>query len=114
MDIIRKLIRNVFGFSRTEINGFIILLPLAIMVVSVVPLYSSWLADQKTDYSKEEMQLDSLMSLFKGDEKKLNDTSHVTPMLRNMHTFFSFNPNIAAVSELKRLGFTEILSTRIA
>jgi len=114
MDIIRKLIRNVFGFSRTEINGFIILLPLAVMLVSIVPLYSSWLADQKVDYSNEEKQLDSLVAFFKDNEKKLKDTLHVTPMLKNTHTFFSFNPNFAPVSDLKQLGFTEILSTRIA
>src|SRR5690349_12222439 len=115
MNWIKKLIRDVFGFSRTEINGFIILLPLAVVIVSVVPLYSSWLAKQETDFSNEKKQLDSAMTLFQTHEKKLNDSAvYVAPVLRTERIFFSFNPNKASVAELKKLGFTEILSTRIA
>ena len=115
MKRIKKLIRDVFGFSRTEINGFIILLPLAVVLVSVVPLYSSWLAKRETDFSNEKKYLDSVMTLFHTHEKKLKDTAlHVAPVLRTERVFFSFNPNKASVAELKKLGFTEILSTRIA
>jgi competence protein ComEA len=115
MNRIKKLIRDVFGFSRTEINGFIILLPLAVVIVSAVPLYSSWLAKQETDFSNEKKHLDSVMTLFNTHEKKMNDSVlHVAPVLRKERVFFPFNPNKASVTELKKLGFTEILSTRIA
>lgn len=107
MNIIRKWIRDAFGFSAREVNGFIILLPLALMIVLAQPLYHGWMLEHPQDFTAERAMLDSLVTLW---EKNNNtDTAKIaTPVL------FAFDPNKASVKELSALGFSEILSTRIA
>jgi competence protein ComEA len=114
MDIIKRLIRNVFGFSGREINGFLILLPLSVIVVSVIPLYSRWLAGQNEDLVFNEKNLDSLVVILDSQKKTQRDTFPVRTFAKPTRRFFAFNPNTISVSELKALGFSEHLSTRIA
>jgi competence protein ComEA len=114
MDMIKRLIRNVFGFSGREINGFLILLPLSVIVVSVIPLYSRWLAGQNDDLAYNEKHLDSLIAILDSQKKPQRDTFPVRTFTKPMRRFFAFNPNTSSVSELKALGFSEHLSTRIA
>jgi competence protein ComEA len=106
MNTLRKWIRNAFGFSGREVNGFVILLPLALVIVLAQPLYRLWLVDRHQDFVQERKVLDSVIALW-GNEA--TDTAKIsTPVL------FAFDPNKASVKELRALGFSEILSSRIA
>jgi len=49
MTFIRKWIRDLFGFSATEINGFLILIPLMLIFVFSKPVYQSWMAHRPGD-----------------------------------------------------------------
>jgi competence protein ComEA len=105
MNSIRKWIRSVFGFSGKEVNGFVILLPLMVAMVVSQPLYRWWLSDQPRDFSKEQKMLDSLVAHW---EKK-PELQAAPPA-----SLFAFNPNKISVEDLRKLGLSEILSTRIA
>jgi competence protein ComEA len=116
MDIIKRLIRDVFGFSGREINGFLILLPLSVFVVSVIPVYTRWLATQEEDSNYNARKLDSLVAILNAEHKALRGDSarRMRPIRQPERRLFAFNPNNISVADLKTLGFSEHLSTRIA
>jgi competence protein ComEA len=106
MNIIRKWIRDLFGFSGKEINGFLILLPLMVMIIMAQPLYHLWMTGREPDFSGEIRILDSLRA-------QLESVAADGQMDKSV-VLFEFDPNKASVEDLHTLGFTEILSTRIA
>ena len=95
MKSIRKWLRNVFGFSGTEINGFIILIPLMILLVFSEPLYHSWLAGNDRTYDEERVVLDSLMAQWERQPVKVEN-----PEQPPRSDFFQFDPNNVSVAEL--------------
>jgi competence protein ComEA len=105
MNILKKWVRNLFGFSGKEINGFLILLPLMVILIASEPVYRMWLADRTDDFTADRKHLDSLAQLWK------TVPSGDTTLLASL---FEFNPNKVSVTDMQRLGFSESLSTRIA
>jgi competence protein ComEA len=110
MERLRQLIRNWLGFSRTEVNGFLILLPLMILLVFSEPLYRYWLSNQPRDFSQEQKKLDSLVAIW--DKKK--PSSALIAKAPEKKSFKHFDPNKISVNGLKDLGFSDNLSKRIA
>jgi len=111
MNFLRKWIRVLLGFSGRETNGFIILLPLILMIISIEPIYRIWVSNQSIDYSSDRKKLDSLIALW---EVSANDSAEAKPSLKSRKTqLFLFNPNTASFEELKRLGFPEFLAKRV-
>ena len=108
MNTIRKWIRNIFGFSGREVNGFIVLLPLVIVIIMSQPLYRAWISNRKDDFSKENLQLDSLAQLLNNKQEK-----HEGKVSSLKQDLFLFNPNNVSEKDMKRLGFSENLTTRI-
>jgi DNA uptake protein ComE-like DNA-binding protein len=106
MKTIRKWIRNLLGFSGREVNGFLILLPLMFIMILVIPAYQVWLSNRTDDFTEEEQTLDSLMAFW--DVPSEQSEKEVVPQL------FNFDPNKASEEMLRKLGFSEILSKRIA
>jgi DNA uptake protein ComE-like DNA-binding protein len=106
MNTIRKWIRDLFGFSGKEINGFLILLPLMVMIILAQPLYHLWIAEREQDFSGDAMELDSLMARL--------ELSPGVGQKPETVLLFKFDPNKASVEDFEALGFTEILATRIA
>lgn len=108
MNPFRKWIRNLFGFSGNEINGFLILIPLMVLTIFSEPVYHSWVAAKGREYARDIHVLDSLARLplkaLKSDEAAVHQ--QVEP--------FQFDPNYSSISELRQLGFSESSSTRIA
>jgi competence protein ComEA len=102
---IRKIVRNFFGFSRAETNGFLVLMPLMIFVIFSEPLYRNWRARAPLDLKDETHKLDSLMQLMASTK------TEVAPGATQ--TRFPFDPNKATQEELISLGFTKTLATRI-
>src|SRR5688572_30249684 len=109
MKSVRKWIRDIFGFSGNEINGFLILIPLMLLLVCSEPLYHAWVVRTPGDSTQGSIQPDSLLP---GWHLPIH---HEKPTpLRTEVALFSFDPNKASVSDLRRLGFSEILANRIA
>ena len=111
MNFIRKWIRVLLGFSGRETNGFIILLPLILIIISIEPIYRTWVSNQKIDYSSDRKKLDSLIALWEVDAKDTVDSKPIAEAYKI--EFFTFNPNTATVDELRRLGFPEFLAKRV-
>jgi DNA uptake protein and related DNA-binding proteins len=103
---LRAWIRSFFGFSRTETNAFLILIPLLAAIIFSEPLYEVWFVRQPVDHSKEYQRLDSLISTWQWD---VEDSVKIKPE----RIFFQFNPNTASKAELISLGFNEPLANRI-
>src|SRR6266852_7150184 len=104
---LRAWIRNFFGFSRTETNAFLSLLPVMLMLIFSEPAYRYWFVRQPQDFSRESKELDSLIDTWKWDEQD----SAVNKTLEGK--LFSFNPNRVTKEELAELGFTNSLANRI-
>jgi competence protein ComEA len=113
MERLRQWIRNWLGFSRTEVNGFLILLPLMIFLIMSEPLYRLYLSTTPPrDFSAEAKRLDSLVANWNTSADTIpND--EIENRAREV-SLFHFNPNKASISELKSLGFSDHLSRRIA
>lgn len=107
MKTLRKWIRDLFGFSGREVNGFLILLPLMLILVVAMPMYTSWKSRRTDDFSREVRVLDSLLAFW---EKERSDETPMVPA----REFFTFDPNLASEDDLRRLGFTVTLAKRIA
>jgi DNA uptake protein ComE-like DNA-binding protein len=108
MHSIRKWIRFLFGFSRRETNGFLILLPLMVAALFSQPVARFLFPGATPDFSREVAILDSLEGLFR--EPGAPAVVHAAPVVREA---FRFNPNEATTQELERLGFSPALARRI-
>ncbi len=108
---LRAWIRNLFGFSRTETNAFLILLPLMVILIFTEPAYRYWFVRQPQDFSKETKALDSLMATWKWEESDSSFTA--TKENDSTSKLFSFNPNQATNEQLVQLGFSRSLANRI-
>lgn len=109
MNPVRKFVRDLFGFSGNEINGFLILLPLMLTMLFSEPLYRAWVSRTARYYPAEERRLDSLITHW--DNSRLPGVERPAPQ---EIALFPFDPNIATVTELRQLGLSEISSKRIA
>ena len=107
MTRLRAWIRSFFGFSRTETNAFLILLPLMVVMIFSEPAYRYWFVRQPHEFTKEKKELDSLIATWKWEEQDSAIDKIPEPRL------FSFDPNIASKEEFVELGFSNALSNRI-
>lgn len=104
-NVFKRWVRNVFGFSGKEINGFLILLPLMVILIASEPVYRMWLAGRTDDFATDRRYLDSLAQLWESPPS--GDSVKIYPL-------FEFNPNNVSIADMKKLGVSENLSTRIA
>lgn len=105
----KRVIRNFFGFSRKETNGFIILLLIMALSIFSEPIYRAWRTSRPQDLSKDKLALDSLVAQWKTEPKK------ATMPIREKSegAMFSFDPNVASQSTLSTLGFSGSTASRI-
>jgi competence protein ComEA len=106
-NVLKRWVRNVFGFSGKEINGFLILLPLMVILIASEPVYRMWLQQAEPMILQlNRRYLDSLAQLWE------------PPPFQGFHAkiypLFAFNPNSVSIADMKKLGVSENLSTRIA
>src|SRR6187402_180925 len=55
-----RLIQIFFGLSRSQTNGFIVLLPVMAVIIFSEPVYRWWVINREADYSRDVMFLDSV------------------------------------------------------
>jgi DNA uptake protein ComE-like DNA-binding protein len=106
MTAIKKWIRDLFGFSGNEINGFLVLIPLMLLLVFSEPLYRAITTGNEETLPSDLKMLDSLAALWEENNREQPETEPVT--------FVEFDPNTAEVKLLQSLGFTSSLANRIA
>jgi competence protein ComEA len=107
MNRLKALIRSLFAFSRGETNGFLILLPLMVILLFSEPIYRYWFVRQPQDFSKESILLDSLVATWKWEK----DSSQEGIILSRQ--LFSFDPNQSTEDDFIDLGFSSALASRI-
>lgn len=105
MRSIRKWVRFLFGFSRRETNGFLILLPLMVIAVFSRPLSRIIIRQDPPDFSREEAILDSLEAIIRDSNRFPESADDAEPFL--------FDPNNATQAELESLGISSPLAHRI-
>jgi DNA uptake protein ComE-like DNA-binding protein len=70
---IKALIRFLFGFSRTETNAFLVLLPLMLIVIVSEPVYQTYFMSNYPDDFKDRRELDSLVAVWQMAEPLPNE-----------------------------------------
>lgn len=103
---LRQYIRNFFGFSRAQTNGFVALLLIMSVALFSKPLYHAWVSSQPRDFSQERKKLDSLTALWQQEQAKKENMPEKLVEI----SLFKFNPNTVTADELKTLGFTSRVS----
>lgn len=98
--IYRWLYRQ-FAFSRSQSNGFLILLPLSLLFVFSEPMWRLVTSRVPSDHAEESRYLDSLMLV-------LRRPTAVLELGR-----FEFDPNHSSAEELQSLGFEPSIARRI-
>lgn len=103
-----KWIRNFFGTTRAQTNGFVALLILVTVVIFSEPVVRWWRSSQPRDFSTDKQTLDSLTRLWQAVEAKNNTVS-----AKPDRVLFDFDPNITHKEQFLALGLSEKLATRI-
>lgn len=139
MKRVKFWIRNYFGFSQKETNGFIIIMLVMILSVSGVLVYP-WVAGKFGKKQVENLDQNTLDSLEAMIEKQTAELAAKKEVLKKEYETkkvssgkaykkgkkytkkepayqakdaFAFDPNVATVEEWKKLGFSTRLAERI-
>ncbi|HKZ39088.1 MAG TPA: helix-hairpin-helix domain-containing protein [Chryseolinea sp.] len=107
---LKHWIKVFFGFSRSQVNGFIILLPLTTLFLFSEPVWHWWVSRQTIDFTADRAKLDSLVALWSVENDKNSNSENNVP---KRNEFFAFNPNNASNSDFLALGFSVKLASRI-
>lgn len=105
MKRLKLLVRNLFGFSKTETNGFLMLLPLLLIVIFSSSIFRHLKTSSPILPAVEDYYLDSLLVQLTADNQKLNDRSVIEMIL-------PFNPNNSTYEDLIQIGFSPHLALR--
>lgn len=108
---LRQLIRNYFGFSKTETNGFIVLVPLMILMLFLPGIYVSLFSKEYDPYEEDMAMMDSLMTAWNEVVviKKVSSEIELPPVV----SLRPFDPNRVDIDEMRSLGIPAFLSRRI-
>jgi competence protein ComEA len=109
LNFLRIWIRNILGFSGRETNGFLILLPVILLIVLSEPMYRIYIGKRVKNYSVDQKRLDSIIGLWQTEP-----VSKVAELKVKKTERFRFNPNLVTVEDLVILGFPEKLAKRVA
>lgn len=106
MKRLQGLVRDLFGFSKTETNGFIVLLPLLLIIVLSPSLYRHFKTPSSALPTVQDFYLDSLISEWEANEQRAHESVSTEPIS-------PFNPNTIAYAGLIEAGFPPHLALRI-
>lgn len=101
MNRIKAWLRFVLGFSQTEANAFLILLPVMALVICSSPVYRTLFLYEKPDLVAEKKALDSLIATLNWDDVTQPENKQTAVGLT------TFDPNTAAESTLVSLGISK-------
>ncbi|WP_323757207.1 ComEA family DNA-binding protein [Roseivirga sp.] len=107
---IKRLVRNYFGFSKTQTNGFMVLAPLIFVMLFAPSVYRRVTQFEYNEFDSDKRQLDSLVALWSNSVKIKVEEGGIPKMDIRLT---SFNPNTATSDELIRVGLDQRLASRI-
>lgn len=108
---LRQVIRNYFGFSRVQTNGFIVLVPLMVFILFLPGIYVSVFSKEYDPYKEDIQILDSLMAAWnEGAIVKANFSETDSALKVELKPF---DPNQVGVEEMLSLGIPVFLTRRI-
>ncbi len=107
---IKHWIKDFFGFSRAQVNGFIVLLPLVTFFIFSESLWHWWISRREIDYKADQARLDSLVASWNIEKSKDEESATERP---KKPEFFVFDPNRSSPSDFIALGFSQNLISRI-
>jgi competence ComEA-like helix-hairpin-helix protein len=107
--VIKRWLKNFFGFSRSQVNACMILLPLIAALIFSEPAYRWYTSRYGIHHPPEARSLDSLIAQW---EKTTRDSAK-TLSSRKSQSLFQFDPNQISQQQFLALGFTEKISKRI-
>ena len=108
MNYLRAVIRKYFSFTRSETNGFIILIPLTAIIILLPPFYKHHLTSTKTKSDDEaftKQLVEELNSISSKKEIPVRAEKTTSPSLKPK----KFNPNNVTQESLASMG----LNTRL-
>lgn len=103
---IRYWIKDFFGFPRSQVNGFIILLILVAVLIFSEPAWHWWMSNRTPDITADRAKLDSLVALW--DAQKVQDTPPEAD-----RALFHINPNNSTEDQFIALGFSQQQAARM-
>ena len=107
-------IRNTFGFSKTETNGFMVLIPLMIFLLFAPSLYTAIFSKRYNNANEDRAILDSLLVMWNENAVLRNSNEkRKIPSVMVIIELQQFDPNIAEVDLLQRVGVPLFLAQRI-
>jgi DNA uptake protein ComE-like DNA-binding protein len=109
VNAIKKRLKSFFLLSGSQANGLMVLLPLLFILIVSEPAWRWWKVRHWKPDPRDSARLDSLVAAWKKSSLAADSVAVVAPESR----FFAFDPNLASVSDLVRLGFNERLARRI-
>lgn len=104
---LKKLIQVFFGFSKTEVNGALVLVFLIIFLLFTPYLYRQISATNDITQYEDKRLLDSLVSFMNSGNSRIEIVADEPP------TYFAFNPNTVSIEQMQRLGVPSFLAKRI-
>ncbi|MDN5205679.1 helix-hairpin-helix domain-containing protein [Fulvivirgaceae bacterium BMA10] len=97
----KSLIRNFFGLSTIETNGFVVLLFLLVIII-FAPTILKALITEKSSYSEQERkELDSLAAVI---EQRFKSNGDNDLLASNEIVLSKFDPNTCSKREFEKLG----------
>jgi DNA uptake protein ComE-like DNA-binding protein len=104
---IKKKLRLFFGFSATETNGLLLLIPILIIILIFPSFLKQVLSKENPVKDKADMEL--LDAWYLETKAKLNSENEAIHIISTR----SFNPNQLTSTEWEELGFKTYVSQRI-
>lgn len=108
---IKYWVKDFFGFSRSQVNGFLILLPLTTIMLFSEPVWHWWVSRRKIDFTSEHGRLDSLVRAWEAEAKMVDSSSSFVE--NPVSERFPFDPNGVAQEDLISLGISRKVAGRI-
>ncbi|HEY9005722.1 MAG TPA: helix-hairpin-helix domain-containing protein [Ohtaekwangia sp.] len=108
--MIHRWLKKFFGFSRSQVNACIVLLPLMAIIIFSEPLYHQWTVRYGIHVPPEQQKLDSMITEWRHEPTE--NSSAVIPAKRAT-SLFPFDPNIIGEDKFMLLGFHEKIARRI-
>lgn len=105
MNFIKRWLAHTLGFSRAQAAGFLVLLPLMLLVTFSNPIYRAiWPKSAVINRAEFEV-LDSLIAVW----EKPKDASPPHQLPKRV----PFDPNLVTYEQLQKLGFSPVLANRL-
>ena len=109
MEYLKRLVRNYFGFSKSQTYGLLILIPLIFALLVLPNLYRDITQLEYDKFANDQIMLDSLVKEWNQNILEPSKSSEAKPEIQ----LVDFDPNQATVEELIGLGLAEFLAKRV-